>query len=99
MPCLKNAAVAKAMTKIVMTHEPNCSPICFQFTPFLTPSTIPMPTTPPVMHCEEDVGKPYCAATMITTAVMSSAQKPREAVILERREGIGMLKEGHDYGK
>jgi len=27
-------------------------------------------------------GRPYCAATMITTAVISSAQNPRDAVIV-----------------
>ena len=41
-----------------------------------------LPTIPPVMHCEDDVGRPYCAAIMMTMAVDSSAAKPRAAETL-----------------
>ncbi len=43
-----------------------------------------------MMHWLDDVGRPYCAATMMTVAVDSSAQKPRVGDSLARRAPMAL---------
>jgi hypothetical protein len=57
-PCAKSAAHSTAHTTSVLIQEANCLATNSQLTP-LRPSQAPMPMMAPVMHWEEDVGRPY----------------------------------------
>ena len=77
MPAAKTAAVVSAHTNIVTTHEANCCPKSFQLTPLRAPSQRPTPMIAPMMHCDDDVGRPICVVIIMVSEVASSAQKPR----------------------
>jgi hypothetical protein len=61
-PWAKREPVKKAHTNRVATHEENCLRTNSQLTPF-RPSQAPTPMMAPVMHWEEEVGRPYLRHT------------------------------------
>jgi hypothetical protein len=57
-PCAKRRPVKPPQMTSVAIQEPNCLATNTQLTP-LTPSHAPMPMIAPVMHWEDEVGRPY----------------------------------------
>ena len=57
-PCVKRSPTPTPMTNIVTIHDEKVCMKNTQFTPD-EPSHMPMPTMPPVMHWEDEVGRPY----------------------------------------
>ena len=81
-PCVKRRPTPTPITNMVAIHDEKVWRKYFQLTPD-APSHNPIPTMPPVMHCDDEVGRPYWEATMITTAVDNSAAKPLAGVSLQ----------------
>ena len=80
-PCEKIAAEIVPVTMIVKIQETKILPKIFQLISLRFLSHKLIPTTAPVMHCVEEMGKPYLEAKDTTSAVASSAANPRDGEI------------------
>lgn len=67
--------------KMVKIQETKILPIIFQFKSLRFLSHRLIPTTAPVIHCVEEIGRPYLDAKETTSAVASSAENPRDGEI------------------
>ena len=75
------AAEIVPVTTIVKIHDRKIFPKIFQLISLKFLSQRLIPTTPPVIHCVDEIGSPYLEANETVRAVASSAENPREGEI------------------
>ena len=76
--------------KKVPTHPKKTLSMNIHLTP-PTPSTIPTPVTPPMVHCVVETGIPKYEANTTDNDVESSMTNPRDGLNLVRRYPIEMM--------